>query len=65
LGTWQGSKEGRTGYWLRWWNSTAEILPWAVEQIEVERQRADREREEKENLITLLRDRGIDPNGIV
>jgi hypothetical protein len=46
-------------------------LPWAVEQIEAERQRAeqeaqraDREREEKEKLIAYLRAKGLDPNDI-
>lgn len=38
LGTWQGTKEARTGYWLRWWNGAGNLLFWAVEQIEQERQ---------------------------
>lgn len=29
LGTWQGTKEGRTGYWLRWWDASGNMLPWA------------------------------------
>ena len=71
LGTWNGSKTDRHGYWLRWWNQSSTILPWAVEKIEAERQRAeqesqraDRERDQKEKLIAYLRDRGIDPNDI-
>jgi hypothetical protein len=78
LGTWMGTKEGRNGYWLRWWNRAGEILPWAVEQIEAERQRAEqesqraeqesqraeREREAKEKLIAYLRSQGIDPQDI-
>jgi Putative restriction endonuclease len=71
LGTWTGTKEGRNGYWLRWWKQPSDILPWAVEQIEAERQRAeqeaqraDREREEKDKLIAYLRAKGIDPNEI-
>ena len=43
LGTWQGKKEERTGYWLRWWDEAGNLLPWAVEQIEQERQRAKQE----------------------
>jgi hypothetical protein len=53
-------------------------LPWAVEQIEAERQRAeqeslraeqeaqraDQECEEKEKLIAYLRAKGLDPNDI-
>ncbi len=41
LGVWQGSKENLTGYWLRWWDAAGNILPWALEKIEQERQRAD------------------------
>ncbi|WP_041548487.1 hypothetical protein [Chamaesiphon minutus] len=48
------------------------ILPWAVEQIETECQRAeqeslraDREREEKEKLIAALRAKGFDPNKVI
>jgi Uma2 family endonuclease len=76
LGTWTGTKTDRNGYWLRWWNQSSAILPWAVEQIEAERQRAeqeaqraeqeaqraDREHEEKEKLIAYLRAKGLDPN---
>ncbi|MFM6842373.1 MAG: hypothetical protein ACKPKS_01005, partial [Dolichospermum sp.] len=68
LGTWQGTKEGRTGYWLRWWDQTGNLLPWALEliqqerqQAQKERQRAEQERQEKERLIAYLRSQGIDP----
>jgi hypothetical protein len=57
LGTWQGTKEARTGYWLRWWNPDGNLLPWAVEQIEQERQ-------QKERLMAYLRSQGIDPNNL-
>jgi Putative restriction endonuclease len=79
LGTWNGSKTDRSGYWLRWWSQSSAILPWAVEQIEAERhraeqesqraeqesQRADREREQKEKLIAYLRAQGLDPTEII
>jgi Uma2 family endonuclease len=45
LGIWQGTKEERTGYWLRWWNETGVLLPWAVEQLEQERLRVEQERQ--------------------
>jgi hypothetical protein len=71
LGTWQGTKETRTGYWLRWWDETGNLLPWAVEQIEQERQRAEQERQraeqerqQKERLIAYLQSQGIDPNNL-
>ncbi|MFM6911343.1 MAG: hypothetical protein ACKPKW_19725, partial [Dolichospermum sp.] len=57
LGTWQGTKEGRTGYWLRWWDQTGNLLPWALELIQQERQ-------EKERLIAYLRSQGIDPDNL-
>ncbi|MEI1373432.1 Uma2 family endonuclease [Nostoc sp. UHCC 0926] len=78
LGTWQGTKEARTGYWLRWWNEAGNLLPWAVEQIEQERQRTEQERQraeqerqraeqerlQKEQLIAYLQSQGIDPNNL-
>lgn len=57
LGTCQGTKEGRTGYWLRWWNETGNLLPWAVEQIE-------QERHQKERLAAYLLSQGIDSNNL-
>lgn len=64
LGTWQGSKEGRSGYWLRWWDKTGNLLPWAVESLEKERQRAEQERQQKERLRAYLQSQGIDPDNL-
>jgi hypothetical protein len=71
LGTWQGTKEGHTGYWLRWWDKDGNLLLWAVEQIEQERQRTEQERQraeqeqqQKERLMEYLRSQGIDPNNL-
>lgn len=71
LGTWQGTKEGRTGYWLRWWDKDGNLLLWATEKIEQEqqraeqeRQRAEQERQEKERLMAYLRSQGIDPDNL-
>ena len=64
LGTWRGSKEGRSGYWLRWWDESGTMLPWAVEQIEQERQRAEQERQRAEQLVAYLRSQGIDPENL-
>ncbi|WP_414576083.1 Uma2 family endonuclease [Anabaena sp. CCY 9402-a] len=57
LGTWQGTKEAHTGYWLRWWDKDGRLLPWAVEKIEQEQQ-------QKERLMAYLRSQGIDPNNL-
>jgi hypothetical protein len=48
LGTWRGEKEGRSGYWLRWWDGQGNLLPWAIEQMEMERQRTETERQRAE-----------------
>ncbi|MBD2296654.1 Uma2 family endonuclease [Anabaena sphaerica FACHB-251] len=64
LGTWQGEKEGRNGYWLRWWDEASNLLPWSVELISQERQRAEQERQEKERLREYLISQGIDPDNL-
>ncbi|GET37537.1 hypothetical protein MiSe_22900 [Microseira wollei NIES-4236] len=43
LAVWEGTHEGRTGYWLRWWNSLGDILPFSEERAQEERQRAQEE----------------------
>ncbi|MGH1396007.1 MAG: Uma2 family endonuclease [Trichormus sp.] len=53
LGTWRGTKEARTGYWLRWWDESGNLLPWAVEMVEQERQRAEQERQRAEQAQEL------------
>ena len=62
LGVWQGTKNNRTGYWLRWWDETGQLLPWGIELVEQERQRAEQERQRAEVLIAQLRAAGIEPN---
>jgi dipeptidyl aminopeptidase/acylaminoacyl peptidase len=71
LGTWRGDKEGRSGYWLRWWDESGTILPWAVEKVDLERQRAEQEhqraeqeRQQKERLMDYIRSQGIDPDNL-
>ncbi|MDQ2098192.1 MAG: Uma2 family endonuclease [Tychonema bourrellyi B0820] len=48
LGVWQGTREGRTGNWLRWWNRAGELLLWPEERAEAERQRAEAESQRAE-----------------
>ena len=64
LGTWRGEKEGRSGYWLRWWDEAETRLPWAVELVEQERQRAEQERQRAERLADYLRSQGINPDDL-
>ncbi|WP_191758843.1 Uma2 family endonuclease [Komarekiella delphini-convector] len=54
LGVWQGSRENRTGQWLRWWDEQGNLLLWGSELAEQERQRAER-------LAAQLRAAGIEP----
>ncbi len=54
LGVWQGTRDNRTGYWLRWWNEQGKLLLWGRELAEQERQRAER-------LAAQLRAAGIEP----
>lgn len=60
LGVWQGTHEGRTGYWLRWWNAQGELLLWSEERAEQERQRAEQERQRAERLAERLRQLGVE-----
>lgn len=34
LGRWQGTRENRTGYWLRWWDENGQLLLWGAEKAE-------------------------------
>ncbi len=61
LGVWQGTKENRTGYWLRWWDESGQMLPWGVELADRERQQAEQERQRAEALAAQLRAAGIEP----
>jgi Uma2 family endonuclease len=47
LGVWQGTRENRTGYWLRWWDENGKLLLWGVEK--------------SERLAAQLRAAGIEP----
>jgi Uma2 family endonuclease len=78
LGTWRGEKQGRTGYWLRWWDEAGNMLPWGTELVEQERQRteqerqrteqerqrAEQERQRAERLTAYLKSQGIDPDNL-
>jgi Putative restriction endonuclease len=71
LGTWQGEREGRSGYWLRWWDASGNLLLWGFEKAEQERQRAEQEKQRAEQekqradaLAEKLRELGIEPNDL-
>ena len=69
LGVWEGTHEGRTGFWLRWWDAQGNILLFSEERAEEERQRAEQaealleqERLRSQALAARLREIGIDPD---
>ena len=61
LGVWEGTHEGRTGYWLRWWNAQKELLLWSEERAEQAHQRAEQEHQRAERLAEQLRQLGVEP----
>ena len=54
LGTWSGDRAGRSGAWLRWWDSSGNLLLWGNELAAKEKERA-------EKLLAQLRAAGIEP----
>lgn len=48
IGVWQGRRENREGYWLRWWDEAGNLLLWGTELVVQEREAKEREREAKE-----------------
>jgi Uma2 family endonuclease len=62
LGTWQGEREQRSGYWLRWWDESDQLLLWSLEKMLQEKQRADEAEQRAQQLEERLRSLGIDPN---
>ncbi len=61
LGVCQGTRENRTGYWLRWWDEQGELLLWGSESIEQEQQRTEQERQRTQRLAAQLRAADIEP----
>jgi len=68
LGVWQGSRENRIGYWLRWWDDNGELLLWGLELAAKERQEknaaqqlVEQERQRAERLAAQLKALGVEP----
>ncbi len=61
LGVWQGTKAERSGYWLRWWDESGQMLLWGVEMVERERQEIEIVQERGDRLAAQLRAAGIEP----
>jgi hypothetical protein len=61
LAAWQGERENRLGYWLRWWDGAGNCLPWRSELVATERERAETEKARADRLAARLRELGLDP----
>lgn len=61
LGIWQGYEANQNLPWLRWWDSTGNLLLSGDERAEQEKQRAEQEKQRAELLADKLRELGIDP----
>jgi hypothetical protein len=61
IGVWQGIRENRDGYWLRWWDEGGNLLLWGGELAEQERQAKETALKRLEELEKRLRDAGIEP----
>ncbi len=69
LGIWSGERLRQTMNWLRWWDSTGNLLLWSAEQAQQERQRAEEERQRAEQerkraevFAAKLRELGVEPD---
>lgn len=61
LGLWQGKRENRDGYWLRWWDQAGNLLLWGSEQVKQEQATKNSALRRLALLEQQLRDAGIEP----
>lgn len=65
LTLWSGEFEGQTSEkWLRWCDRSGNILLTGDEKFQLEKQRADTEKQRADRLAQILREQGIDPDTI-
>jgi Uma2 family endonuclease len=62
LGIWQGQYLNLDLPWLRWWDAKGNLLLTGEEQVQVERQRAERAEQENARLREQLRALGVNPD---
>jgi hypothetical protein len=67
LGTWNGKRSQISTTWLRWWDSSGNLLLWGKEIIEQERQRAQaaelelqKEQAQRQRLVDRLKVLDVD-----
>ena len=59
LGVWEGDRQDRSGLWLRWWDEDEQMLLWGAEQIQQERERADKAEQVQKSAISKLKEMGL------
>jgi hypothetical protein len=64
LGLWHGTRENRTGFWLRWWDQQGALLLWGTELAQQERQLKEAAQQRTERLAAKLQKLGIDPSSL-
>jgi len=62
LGTWRGVYRDVDSLWLRWFDASGTLIPMAAEREQEVRADLESERAEKERLLALLKNAGIDPD---
>ena len=63
LGTWDGQRSNLSTTWLRWWDSSGNLLLWGRERIEQQRQQVEQEKQRADRLAAQLRALGVEPEG--
>ena len=59
LGVWFGKRLEIQTHWLRWWDDRGNLLLWASEHIEQERQRVVKAEQELARLRQVIKQAGI------
>ncbi|MFG6097944.1 Uma2 family endonuclease [Leptolyngbyaceae cyanobacterium CCMR0082] len=59
LGVWEGIRENRSGYWLRWWDTQGQLLLWGSELSAQERQRAEQAEQTRNAAVLKLLSMGL------
>ncbi|EKV02242.1 hypothetical protein Lepto7375DRAFT_4465 [Leptolyngbya sp. PCC 7375] len=59
LGVWEGIRENRSGYWLRWWDTQGKLLLWGSELSAQERQRAEQAEQTRNAAVLKLLSMGL------
>jgi len=64
LTLWSGTFEDQPGLWLRWCDNPGQVIPTGGESSDLERQKAESERQKAARLAERLREMGVDPDTI-